>query len=180
MGHKKSSSKKRIILVRSVFLLSTPTTTNQVFGYLIFFRVCLSSHHCFDKLSSECWESVHKRGVRKSHRWEGFRAGSPACVACRRSPAERKCNVCNDLLCVACFKERLVWCGRDTSVANTCCFYSLEFSAFEKVVCLRCSDSIHCQASDDNSDGVPTVHIFLAICCCCCCGGGGGGFECSV
>lgn len=56
--------------------------------------------------NSECWESVHKRGVRASHRWEGFRAGSPACVACRRSPAERKCNVCNDLLCAPCYIER--------------------------------------------------------------------------
>lgn len=55
---------------------------------------------------SECWESVHKRGVRACHRWEGFRVGSPACVACSRSPAERKCNTCNDLLCLACFNER--------------------------------------------------------------------------
>eukprot|EP00752_Nemacystus_decipiens_P001572 g1533.t1 len=60
---------------------------------------------CDDLLCGECWESVHKRGVRACHRWEGFRAGSPACVACSRSPAERKCNTCNDLLCLACFNE---------------------------------------------------------------------------
>lgn len=57
---------------------------------------------------SECWESVHKRGVRACHRWEGFRAGSLACVACSRRPAERKCIPCNDLLCLTCFTERWV------------------------------------------------------------------------
>ncbi|CAM9759100.1 unnamed protein product [Scytosiphon promiscuus] len=64
-----------------------------------------ASEDCDDRLCGECWESVHKRGVRASHRWEGFRPGSEACVACCRSPAERKCNVCNDLLCLSCFTE---------------------------------------------------------------------------
>lgn len=71
---------------------------------------------------SECWESVHKRGVRASHRWESFRAGSPACVACYRSPAERKCNPCNDLLCLACFNERCVQEGIRTEDDPAHCF----------------------------------------------------------
>ena len=63
---------------------------------------------CFN---SECWEFVHRRGLRAQHRWKGFSVGSPACVACCRSPAERTCKVCRDLLCAACFIERFDGCS---------------------------------------------------------------------
>ena len=69
-------------------------------------------YFCFSiaKSSSdrECWERVHWRGLRAKHRWEGFNAESPVCVACRHGPAERECNVCQDFLCKSCYNERYV------------------------------------------------------------------------
>eukprot|EP00903_Cladosiphon_okamuranus_P016531 g15251.t1 len=93
-GNGKSKSKKRKIL-----------RTGEEFWAAFGAALAAAREDCDDLLCGECWESVHKRGVRACHRWEGFRAGSPACVACSRSPAERKCIPCNDLLCLPCFSE---------------------------------------------------------------------------
>ncbi|CAN0360854.1 unnamed protein product, partial [Discosporangium mesarthrocarpum] len=72
---------------------SGPASKRTLVEFWTAFRRVLedTSDDCDDLFCSGCWDRLHSRGIRKSHRWTGFTAGAEVCLACRQNPAERKC-----------------------------------------------------------------------------------------